>query len=393
MKRFYFLLLVFWLLAACSPKKAPTRSPVPTVRASATASPVATATVGREMTPIPRVTILPSATPLLIASPTVYEPSGAEIDVTETPELTPTPVPPPTATPRIVDAGATATLRPTATFADSPLPTPSPIQSPLASPTNVPLFTPNPTASETPVSQADDATATPTLDVGVTPSSTPTPTPSPSSSPEPQEAQWRFEKTYTFYDDVFQEFYVMGELVNDTESHWRVTTFWPVVLDMDDNYVTSKDDVDATGSGYKDLREGISLGPGASLSYSFLVYLPDGVTVEDNFDFVIQAELADPSREDLDIPSDDFDMSDWPIYFYVNGTFENPGPDLTEYVALVATLYDIDDQVIGMGWLYETNASLFSTGTHTFGIEVEVWEIVDFLELEVHSYKIQIFGR
>lgn len=198
---------------------------------------------------------------------------------------------------------------------------------------------------------------------------------------------------FTYYDDFFQEFYVMGELVNDSDAYWRVTTFWPAVTDSEGDYVTSSDDVDAISSGYKELREGISLAPGRSLPFSFLIYLPDGVMVEDNYEFVVEAEPVDPGREDLDIPSHDFDTSDWPFYFYVSGTFENPGPDLAEYVALTVTAYDADERVIGVGWLYETTPSLFSAGAHSFEVEVELWEVVDILELELYSYKVQIFGR
>jgi hypothetical protein len=210
-------------------------------------------------------------------------------------------------------------------------------------------------------------------------------------TPTPPEEAWGFEQLFTFYDDQFQEFYIMGRLVNNTGSDQRVITLWPVVLDEGGDPVTSKDDVDAIGSSYKELREGISLSPGSGLSFSFLVYLPAGVVVDDNYDWVVEAEPAPPTRDDIGV-THDYDDSDWPFLYYVAGTYEIPAPELSEYVAIVVTLYDEADRVIGMGWDYETNVAYLTVGQHEYAVEVELWEIVDYLQLEVASYSLQLFA-
>jgi hypothetical protein len=226
----------------------------------------------------------------------------------------------------------------------------------------------------------------PTATSRASPSTTPTPT------PVPEGEAWGYKNLFTYYDEDFLEFYIMGELVNQSGSAQRVMTFWPVVLDADGNQVTDRDDVDAAASGYKELREGVGLPAGSSLPFSFLIDVPQDVTVDDNYDFVIIGEPAEPARDDLDIPFDDYDLVDWPNFFYVEGSYDNPGPGLTEYVAIVVTLYDEQERVIGIGWIYSTDSSLLAAGEHDFDLEIVPWDIVEWLELEVNTYKIQVFG-
>jgi hypothetical protein len=166
-----------------------------------------------------------------------------------------------------------------------------------------------------------------------------------------------------------------------------------MIHDADGSPVNSKKDVDAIGRGYKELREGISLAHDRSLPFSFAIDLPEEAVVEDDYEFVLAAEPAEPARSDLDIPYDDFDASNWPASFYVRGAYENPGADLSAYAAIVVTLYDMEEQVIGVGWLYEADdAAYLTTGEHEFEVEVEMWEIAEKLELTVATYRVQIFG-
>jgi predicted small lipoprotein YifL len=373
-------------LAGCSCKgPKPTDTPSATETKNTTLTPEATLTPAGS--PVPRITIVPSATPLpKTPSP---GPSGAAASPTSAMELRPTSASPPTPTPRVIDAGATATSPATATPPDSPLPTPTVQSSPLAQPPGTP--SPSPESTQSPTSFAGSATPTPTAPTDAT--SPPTDTPTASATSAPVEGNWDFENIYAYYDDVYQEFYVWGELVNHTGDHQRVTTLWPVVYDEVGEAATTKDDVNAIGSGYKDLREGISLAPDQSLAFNFLVYLPEGVTVDDNYEIVIESEPAEQGRDDLEIPYENFDDTAWPILFFVEGTFEIPAPDLNEYVAVVVTLYDEDDRVIGVGWLYEESSTYLTADSHDFEIEVEMWDVASDLELEVYFYKVQVFGN
>jgi hypothetical protein len=263
------------------------------------------------------------------------------------------------------------------------LPTPPQQESPPAPPPG----TQTPTATPTPPSTPSAASATPTPVVSTEASSTPTFTPTPILPDE----GWGIINVFTYYDDAFQEFYISGEVVNDTHFDRRITTLMPVVYDEDELPATSEDDVEFP-EGFDELREAVVLPPGQSLSFDFLVYPPEGISVEDNYEILVEGGPAEATRDDLDITSYEFDDFDWPVYFYVDGAFENPGPALTEYVAVVVTLYDEDGRVIGVGWFYETGSSALAAGEHEFEVEVETSYMVYELELEVYTYQVQIFG-
>lgn len=382
MKRLVWPLLITLMLVACSRKDpTPTSSPSPTLAASSTPLPRPTHTPGP---PVSRITIVPSATRW---QPTPSsEPADVAAPPTSTVEPSPTLIPSSTPTTRVIDANASDTPSPTATLPDSPLPTSEPPRTPSPG-------TPSPTITPTvsPTSSGADDTPTPTVEAAtsIPASSTPTST----STPTAPNGDWSFENVYTFYDDEYQEFYVWGEAVNDTSGDKHLTTLWPRVYGEDGNPVTSKDDVDAIGTGYKELREGISLAPGARLAFSFLVYLPPDVSVTDNYDMVVAAEPAEPGRDDLEIADANLDYADWPYYLYVDGVYDNRDLDLDDYVAVVVTLYDDENRVIGVGWLYEEGDSHLTAGKHDFEITVELWEVVSYLGLEVDDHEAQVFGH
>ena len=208
-------------------------------------------------------------------------------------------------------------------------------------------------------------------------------------TPESSEESWSFKNVHAHYDDVFQELYLSGEVVNETDQHQRITNLTPVVYDRAGDPVTLEDVIPSEG--YDDLIEAARLAPGQSLPFGFLIWLPEGISVEENYEVMVEAEPAQAARDDLVITYDDFE-SDWPYYFYVNGTWENPGSDLAEYVLVVVTVYDEEQHVIGLGSSYETGSSKLAAGEHDFEVDVELWEIVEFLELEIYNYKVQIFG-
>jgi len=170
-----------------------------------------------------------------------------------------------------------------------------------------------------------------------------------------------------------------------------IVELWPVVLDDAGEPVTSEADVTAISKDYAQLREIVRLAPDQGLAFSFFVAVPSEIYVEDNYDFVVAAEPTDDGRDDLDIVEDDYDDAGWPYSLYVNGVYDNAGANLSEYVAIVVTLYG-DDEVLGVGWSYESGGNFMETGAHDFEIRVQLWEGLDHLELELYSYKVQVFG-
>ena len=186
------------------------------------------------------------------------------------------------------------------------------------------------------------------------------------------------------------EFHIWGKVVNNSGGPQRITTLIPIVYDADGESI----DAESMSSllDYDELRETISLDPEQSLAFSFVVFLPDEVAFEEDYEIVVETELAEPARDDLKITFDESDLSEWPSYYVVAGTYENPGPDLSEYIVLIVTVYDVDAHVIGVGSFYETDTMFLGTGEHEFLVDVEMWANVDGLELEVETYETQIFG-
>jgi hypothetical protein len=260
------------------------------------------------------------------------------------------------------------------------------MESPLSPPpTNTRLSnTPTSTVAATP----ETATATPTATDGSPATATPTRT----SEPAFTEGDWYFENIFTYFDEDYLEFYVQGEVFNDTQEYMSITSLWPVILDDAGESVTSEADASAISKDYAKLREIVRLAPDQGLAFSFLVDVPSDISVEDNFDFVVAVEPADDGRDDLDIVEDDDDNSDWPNSLYVYGVYDNPGVDLSTYVAVVVTLYGDFDEVLGVGWSYESGGDFLEAGQHDFELKVQMWEGLENLQLELSWYKVQVFG-
>ena len=247
---------------------------------------------------------------------------------------------------------------------------------------------PAPTPANTPFPSAMPTnTATPTASGDSAATATPTSTPGAGS-----EEGWHIENVFSYFDEDFLEFYVQGEIVNDTQDYMRIVELWPVILDDAGEPVTSEADVSVISKDYAQLREIVRLAPEQSLAFSFVIEVPSEIYVEDNYDFVIAAEPTDDGRDDLDILDEDFDDEDWPYSLYVNGVYDIAGDDLSAYVAIVVTLYGDYDKVLGVGWSYESGGAFLETGAHDFEVKVQMWEALDHLELELYSYKVQVFG-
>jgi hypothetical protein len=404
MKRFVWLLCITLALVACSRKHpTPTMPPSPT-RLAGNPTPLVQATPIPRDSPTPRVTIVPSATRLR-PTPQGETPVTVHVPFTRTNESLATRAIAPSSTPTrfIIDAGSANTPLPTATWLDSFLPSPTSFES---SSETLPSETPSPSAtpalSPTPTDETEDATPRPTAseDASSTPTptftSTPTVTLTPTPTTSPTGETWSFEKVFSYYDDEFQELYVMGEAVNNSASHLRITSFIPVLYDDDGLPITDEESF-AFPPDF-DFFQNVSVGPGGHLSFNFFVYLYDDIDFtidEDHYEIQIQAESAEATREDLVVTVTDYDTSGWPAYYFaVEGVYDNPGPDLTEYVAIVVTLYGEDDDVIGVGGWFEQESSYLEAGEQSFYINVvDIWGIAYELNLEVYNYTVQLFAR
>lgn len=348
MKRMLYCLIISVGLVACS-----RRQPTPTSPATPTLpspTPVLFSTPTPAGSPVPRITIVPSATRLPREPDVAAE--GATAPPTSTIESPATPIPTASPTLRIVDAGPTDTPAPTATVPESPLPTATSSESPLA---------PAPTATST-------------------------------TTPTPVAEGWRFERLKTYYDDASQELYITGEVVNGTDSYQRIASLAPVFYDDEGNLIPGEETV-LVPDAYELMLDTVSLAPDDSFTFVFRTLVPEGVPDADKYEILIDAEPAESARNDLEIFPGEEDASDWPDYLIIRGIFENPGPDLEQYLSIVITIYDEQEQVIGLGWFFETASSYLTAGAQEFEIEVELPVFVALFELRFHRYELQIFGR
>ena len=390
MKRFVWLLLITLTLVACSRKRpTPTSTPSPTLPSSPT--PTAQATfIPQEPPAAPRITIVPSATRLQPTLPSeTRTPSASPTRVEEppTPTLSFTP------TPHVIDTGATDTPLPTATLSDSFLPAPTSSESSDALLTETPL----PSATLTPSPASEEPTATSRSVPGATdesPTSTATVTSTP--TPTPTGEDWSYEQTFVYYDEDYEELYILGRVVNNTDSNQIISSLIPIIYDEDGYPLTGEEDAISLLS--YELLQTISLDPGSSLPFGFVViYLPEGFDpylIEERYGFEIQAgPTEETTREDLGISITGDGSAEWPDYFYVEGNYTIPSPDLEQYIAIIVALYDEDERVVGVGEWLSTDPFDREIGEHDFFVDVELEEFIYLLELEMNEvYRVQLFG-
>jgi hypothetical protein len=286
------------------------------------------------------------------------------------PTDTDTPWPADTATPPIIDAGATDTPEPTATLPDSPLasPTQEEEDEPLAEAPGTP------TATATP-DEADDGTTPPATET-VTPDSTP--------------EAWPLEDIYTYVNTESMKLALAGQLRNASDSHQRLMALLPRIYEETGLPLTDVDDVDAPPDifDYNELVVQISLAPDATFPFNFVIDLPGDVSVDENYRVVVEAEPSEPDRDDLYV--DDYSVEeDWPLF--VEGIYRVPDQDLTDYVAVVIAAYDNKGRIIGLGWFLGTESSDLSSGRHDF--ELDVWPAGSEEELKAEEYEAYIYGR
>lgn len=203
---------------------------------------------------------------------------------------------------------------------------------------------------------------------------------------------WRFAKLRLEHDSFARTLHVWGEVVNESGTDQRIIAFVPVLWDHNGELVN------VTRwrffKGYSDLIPAVSVAQGQALPFGFRVSLPYNAQLRDGAEIMVHvaAESAEPDRDDLDIPENDFDLSR-PDELRVSGIIENAGPALNEGLTVVVTAYDDEGHVMGWGWQTETSPARLSDNTQGFDVSVQFSKPITDLDLEVESYKIQLFAR
>lgn len=198
-----------------------------------------------------------------------------------------------------------------------------------------------------------------------------------------------------YQDDQRDELYIAGQVINNAGSSQRITSLTPVVYGPQGNPVTSAADFEflPIGLNYGRLLENVSLAPGHRLAFGFRVSLPEGITVEDNYEISVEAVPTEPVRNDIVTTLIERDRSGWPDFIHVECAVENPGSKLADYLVITVSVYDEDDRVIGLGWRYETAPRYLAPGTQIFDVKAVMLEIVGGLGTDMNTADVQAFGN
>ncbi len=195
------------------------------------------------------------------------------------------------------------------------------------------------------------------------------------------------------YRDAERTLHVWGEVTNLTGEDQRIRALTPTFYDSQGDPLEGvaaitfvPDDVDLAR---------VSLANGRRRPFSFVARPSEAGALEDVQRIVlgVQANVSAPTRDDLDIPTDTFDLSAWPEALVVRGQWENLGLDLTEYLMVLVTAYGEDGQVLGWGRQLVTDPADLVHGLHDFEVRVALSELVADLDLELGTYRLQLLGR
>jgi WD40 repeat protein len=204
---------------------------------------------------------------------------------------------------------------------------------------------------------------------------------------------WRFENVRISHDPLARRVRVWGEVFNETDDDQRIIAFVPIVRDQNGRIVNAEQWHFLQGEA--EIVTTLDLAHDASLPFGLSFGLPLDAPVRDDAEIIIfvASGPGEPTRDDLEIPVNEYDVSLLPEAFRVTGTYENPGPDLDAYVTVLVTVFGLDGRLMGWGWQQETDQGYLSIGSHPFDVRVDFAPTIADMALDVGYYKIQVFGR
>ncbi len=206
---------------------------------------------------------------------------------------------------------------------------------------------------------------------------------------------WSF-KNVRAYQGQDHSLRVWGELVNHSGRSRRINFLLPLFIQNGDGDTISFDVSFFLQPLYQDMFNSVSLNDGQSLPFDFDLYLPQDARLVGEAQVVMQLDLDPnrqiPNRENLNISSENLELSGELDVLRVSGFWENPGPSLNEYAIVVVTAYGQDDQVLGWGWQSGTDSDHLATGRHDFVVDVALADFVTDWE-QFYYYQVQLLAR
>lgn len=263
------------------------------------------------------------------------------------------------------------TVTPAATFTPAHTATPTATSELLATPTPAPTAAATATATNaaTPTGEPT-ATGTPTL--------TPTSAPTATATPGP-EAGTVFARNSSWYTDALGAIWVVGEVVNDTDSN---VSFVEVSAD----FYSSTGTLLTTDAAYACLD---TIGPHSDSSFTSPRFGPPPGVAEIQVritDYIVDSHVIDPPLAGISV-DETYTYIDLTGYLHLVGTVTNNSNNTYDHVAPCTAFYNASGNVVRTHFLYTSPRTLAPGQSGTFD------SFVNGQGKGIVSYRIWIDGR
>lgn len=333
-------------------------------------------------TPLPPLVQVGDSTPTAVFQLEQPQPASLENEVVEAPQvLEPDPqIPDDSANNNPVSTAPSSDTGSSTGGATNPPPNPQPavpvVENPTAPPAPaapLPVVenTPTPVVPEVPTPAVDSPAALPTA----TP--LPTNTPPATATPQTSTGGWSFSATRAGADPYGDGMLLFGEAINNTGASQELSFISGTFYDNLGQVIAGEDDTDD----YAPLEV---VPPGGRVPFELTVY---GLQNAENYELWVSSEVSSQTpRQDL-VVSDVEQLEDEGDYC-VAGVVRNQGGQLGDYLVVVATLYDAQDNVINFGDDY------YSDVEEIVGDDALDFEIcIESLEQNVARYEVLAWGQ
>lgn len=193
-----------------------------------------------------------------------------------------------------------------------------------------------------------------------------------SLAPNPASAAASLEVVshHSYVDDIGY-YNIVGEVRNNTDSPMEYVEIVATLYDDDGNMT-------GTESGFTLLDVVL---PGGKSPFEISTSEWEGTT---HYKLQVQGDPADMPRQDMSIVSHSSRV-DRLGYLNIFGEVQNTGETASEWVQIVATLYDEADNVVGASYAFSSMDIIEPGETSPFRMSISHWEGSDHYILEVQA--------
>lgn len=187
---------------------------------------------------------------------------------------------------------------------------------------------------------------------------------------------WSFAGVQIQPDPDQNSLQVYGNVINNTGSPQELMQIRGAILDEQGQLLADEN----SSYGYWPV---VIIPPGGQAPF---IVTTEGTQQADDVNLSVEAESSSAAPRQDFVLSDLSEQNDGLLYC-VQGTLQNPGEALQEYLLIVATLYDSQDTVINF-------SEYFADPEYVIGDQTEAFEIcVETRQQEVARHELKVWGR